>query len=117
MMSAAKSSPPNSKLHKASSVFSGQDSRKGLGEYLKDPANNPNVLSYNDDFVVIKDLFPKATVHLLILPRDPIKQTQHPSEALQDLTFFTKLKVEASKWRTLAAKELRSEEHTSELQS
>jgi aprataxin len=107
MMSASKSSPPAKKVHtSSSSMFSSLDRRKGLGDYLKHPEDNPRVLGYNDDFVVIKDLYPKATVHLLILPRDPIKQTQHPSEAFQDEKFFAKLKLEAAKWRTLAAKEL-----------
>jgi aprataxin len=111
MMSASKSSPP-SKKHQSSSVaavtqtFSKIDPRNGLSEYIRNPDKNPRVLGYNDDFVIIKDLYPKATVHLLILPRDPIKQHQHASEAFRDTTFFNNLKEEAAKWRTLAAKEL-----------
>jgi aprataxin len=111
MMAASKSSsPPTKKLHtstKASShANSTFDRRSGLIEYIRDPANHPSVLNYNEDFVIIKDLYPKATVHLLILPRDPVKQYQHPSEAFQDSAFLSKLKVEGAKWRTLAAKEL-----------
>jgi aprataxin len=106
MMSASKSSPPSKKVHTANSVFAQNERKAGLSEYLKDPANHPSVIGYDDDFVTIKDLFPKATVHLLILPRDPIKQTQHPSEAFQDTAFFAKVKLEAAKWRSLAAKEL-----------
>jgi aprataxin len=106
MMSASKSTPPSKKVQTTSSVFARNERRAGLSEYLKDPVNHPSVIGYDDDFVVIKDLFPKASVHLLILPRDPIKQTQHPSEAFQDATFFAKVKVEAAKWRSLAAKEL-----------
>ncbi len=111
MMAASKtSSPPTKKLNTstniASHVKSTFDHRNGLIEYLRDPANHPSILNYNEDFVIIKDLYPKATVHLLILPRDSVKQSQHPSEAFKDVTFFSKLKDEASKWRTLAAKEL-----------
>ena len=109
MMAASKSSPPTGKIHPsniAKHANSKIDRRNGLNEYLRDPGKNPRVIGYNDDFVVIKDLYPKATIHLLILPRDPIKQHQRPTEAFQDAEFLAKLKVEASKWRTLAAKEL-----------
>ena len=112
MMSASKQSPPAKKVQTANIAarsFANLDRRNGLSEYLHDPAKHPGVLSYNDDFVIIKDLYPKATVHLLILPRDPVKQNQHPSEAFQDAVFFAKLKDEASKWRALAAKELARE--------
>ena len=108
-MSASKASPPQKKIQTtniASRTFGSFDRRSGLSEYLRDPAKHPGVLGYNDDFVVIKDMYPKAIVHLLILPRDPVKQTQHPSEAFQDELFFAKLKNEASKWRALAGKEL-----------
>jgi aprataxin len=108
MMSASKASPPAKKPHTSNVVskkISSFDPRHGLAEYLRDP-ENPRVLGYNEDFVVIKDLYPKATVHLLILPRDPVKQHQHPSEAFQDAAFFAKVNAEAEKWRSLAAKEL-----------
>src|SRR5271165_2694325 len=110
MMAASKSSPQTKKLQSPSNIpsriVSSVDRRNGLAQYLQDPANHPNVLSYNDDFVIIKDLYPKATVHLLILPRDPVKQKQHPTEAFQDTSFFAKLQAEAAKWHTLASKEL-----------
>jgi aprataxin len=104
MMSASKS-PPKTKKTKTLGFGSAFDPRNGLKAYLDDPTN-PRVLGYNDDFVVIKDMYPKATVHLLILPRDSIKQHQNPSQALNDIDFLSKLKNEASKWRSLAAKEL-----------
>jgi aprataxin len=109
MMSASKSSPPTKKHQSSNAVsraFSSIDPRNGLSEYLRNPDQNPRVLGYNDDFVVIKDLYPKATVHLLILPRDTVKQHQHASEAFRDTAFFDKLKEMAAKWRTFAAKEL-----------
>lgn len=108
MMSASKASPPAKKPHTSNAVsrtFSSFDPRNGLSEYLRDPENS-RVLGYDDDFVVIKDLYPKATVHLLILPRHPVKQRQQASEAFRDDAFFSKLKVEAEKWRALAGKEL-----------
>lgn len=109
-MAASKSSPPKKKKVQTSSIasqaLSKVNRRYGLGEYLIDPANHPNVLGFNNDFVVIKDRYPKATIHLLILPRDPVKQRQHPAEAFQDTAFLCKLKEEARKWRALAGKEL-----------
>ena len=64
-------------------------------------------MSYSEKFVVIKDLYPKASVHLLLLPRDPQKALQHPFEAFSDTKFLDEVKEEVSKIRDLAAKELR----------
>lgn len=107
-MSASTTSPPSKKPAKSNTVahvISSFDPRNGLSEYLRNP-ENPRVLGYNEDFVTIRDLYPKATVHLLILPREQAKQFQQASEAFKDDKFFTKLTAEAAKWRALAAKEL-----------
>ena len=110
MMAASKSPPAKAKATNASPAASSghdrRDGRYGLEEYLRSPATNPRVLAYDDDFVVIKDMYPKATIHLLILPRDPEKQHQHPVVAFKDQVFFAKLRTEAAKWHSLAAKEL-----------
>jgi len=109
MLAASKSRPTaeqdNSSIAPRSRLLSQFDSRNGLEEYLRNP-DHPQVVAYDDDFVVIRDLYPKATVHLLILPRDKTKQHQHPCEAFQDGGFFSKVKTEAAKWRSIAAKEL-----------
>jgi aprataxin len=107
-MIAASRAAPAKRMYKGNSRgdLVSDDRKAGLGQYLRDPAAHPQVIDYNDDFVVIRDLYPKATVHLLILPRDPAKQHQHPLEAFKDSAFFEKLKKETSKWHTLAAKEL-----------
>ncbi|KAL4871054.1 hypothetical protein BDV12DRAFT_194696 [Aspergillus spectabilis] len=83
--------------------------RGALGAYIAKPESYPpNVVVYhNDDFVVIHDLFPKATLHLLLLPRDPTKTLLHPTEAFDDAEFLGKVKEEVKKVRTLAAGELR----------
>jgi aprataxin len=111
MMAASKASPTMPSAAASTPVSSSpsqhrRDARYGLEEYLRNPSTNPRVLSYNDDFVVIKDMYPKATVHLLILPRDPVKQNLHPVDAFKDSAFFAKVLTEAAKWRGLAAKEL-----------
>ncbi|KAL5337772.1 HIT-like domain-containing protein [Aspergillus crustosus] len=83
--------------------------RDALGAYIRKPESyTPNVvIYYNDDFVVIHDLFPKATLHLLLLPRDSTKTLLHPTVAFDDADFLGKVKEEVKKVRTLAAGELR----------
>ncbi|GFF22823.1 aprataxin-like protein [Aspergillus udagawae] len=83
--------------------------RDGLGAYIEKPESYPSnvVVYYNADFVVIHDMFPKSTLHLLLLPRDPAKTRLHPFEAFEDPEFLSKVKAETRKLRTLAAAELR----------
>ncbi|PLB40621.1 DNA 5'-adenosine monophosphate hydrolase [Aspergillus candidus] len=83
--------------------------RDGLGAYIANPDAYPAniVISHNDDFVAIHDMFPKSTLHLLLLPRDATKTHLHPFDALADPAFLAKVKAETSKLRTLAAAELR----------
>lgn len=83
--------------------------RDGLGAYITSPSSYPNsrVISYSDSFVVLNDLFPKSSIHLLLLPRDPSTSLLHPFEALSDPTFLAKLKPEVAKLKALAAKELK----------
>ena len=78
-----------------------------LGVYFTNPANHPNVVGSNEDFVIVNDIYPKTTIHLLILPRDPIKRKEHPLDAFQDREFLDKCKKEASKWRLFAADQLK----------
>lgn len=81
----------------------------GLGPYTQDPASFPSsrVVYYNDKFVVINDLYPKATVHLLILPRDPKKNLLPPQEAFDDIQFLEECRQEEKRVRTIVADELR----------
>ncbi|KKY27723.1 putative membrane transporter [Phaeomoniella chlamydospora] len=80
----------------------------GLGIYIQDPkAHASQVVLENSDFVVIHDLFPKASIHLLILPRDAGKYRQHPFEAFEDSEFLAKVRKQAFDVKSLAAKELR----------
>ena len=82
--------------------------RDGLAAYTVDPASFPSsrVLYYNDKFVVINDLFPKATVHLLILPRDPSKNSLRAQEAFEDAEFLADCRAEEKKVRAIVASEL-----------
>ncbi|CRG83726.1 aprataxin [Talaromyces islandicus] len=83
--------------------------RDGLGVYIEHPETFPSsvVIYYNDDFVAINDLYPKSSLHLLLLPRDPSKFFLHPFDAFEDDQFLQKVRAEVKKLRTLAAGELR----------
>lgn len=83
--------------------------RNGLGPYIKSPETFPpsRVVYHNDKFVVIHDLFPKASVHLLLLPRDPAKVFLHPFEALAEEEFLKDVRREVDRLKVLAAGELR----------
>lgn len=98
--------PESSKTTKNSS--NPHDPRNGLLAYILEPAKYyPNtVIKYNDHFVLIRDAFPKATIHLLLLPRDASKRGLHPRDALNDQDFLDKVRIEASAAVTLAASEL-----------
>ncbi|KAL2829244.1 HIT-like domain-containing protein [Aspergillus cavernicola] len=91
---------------KAYGVFRPRDA---LGAYIANPESYPPsvVVYHNDDFVVLHDMFPKSSLHLLLLPRDPEKTLLHPNEAFHDAKFLGKVKNEVKKVRTLAAGELR----------
>lgn len=83
--------------------------RDGLEAYLEKPETYPSnvVIYHNEDFVAIQDMFPKSSLHLLLLPRDKTKYRLHPFEAFEDAEFLTEVKAEAKKLRKLAAAELR----------
>jgi len=85
------------------------DRRTDLILYINNPESHPpsRVISYNSSFVLINDAFPKATIHLLLLPRDPSKLVMDPRTALStDPDFLAAVRAEASAAAALAAKEL-----------
>lgn len=85
-------------------IFAGRD---GLGEYTQDPASFPpsRVIYFDENFVAINDLFPKSSVHTLLLPRSD-KNRLHPFDAFEDPAFLASVQQEVKKLRTLVAKEL-----------
>lgn len=107
--------PPTSKKQPHSSTpqsdpartttFLGRD---GLGAYITHPASFPasRVIYHDEKWVVINDLFPKSSIHLLLLPRDPAKQKLHPFDAFEDVEFLKEVQAEVKKIRILVAKEL-----------
>ncbi|EEP79947.1 conserved hypothetical protein [Uncinocarpus reesii 1704] len=91
----------------SSSVHRAFQSRDALGAYIKAPESSPGIIYYTEDFVAIADRYPKSSVHLLLLPRDPSKYRLHPFEAFEDAEFLAKVQAETQKLRKIAASELR----------
>ena len=106
-----KSAPaPNGKMQAAKSAFkSAFDPKAGLLAYIQHPESYPRdiVLRTTPNTVLIKDMFPKATVHLLLLPRSPAHYDLHPHQAFEDPEFLAMIKKEAAVGAELAAAELK----------
>lgn len=94
--------PP--KFSKGGNPFKG---RGALLEYIQHPSRFPNeVLRVTPHTVLIRDLYPKATVHLLLLPRSPAHYNLHPHDAFADPDFLATIRAEAASAADLAAAEL-----------
>jgi len=92
--------------NKASQVIRGVW-RGALIEYITHPERFPDqVLRVTPDTVLIKDAFPKATIHLLLLPRSPEHYLLHPHDALSDPSFLSMMRAEAAEAAKLASAEL-----------
>lgn len=84
------------------------DSRNALEVYAVEPSKHPSVVvTYNDQWALIKDRYPKATVHLLLLPRDTDIGKLHPYDALNSPGILESAKPEVEKAIDIAASELR----------
>ncbi|KAI1206294.1 HIT-like protein [Annulohypoxylon truncatum] len=81
--------------------------RDGLGAYTHDPTSFPasRVIYHTADFVAINDMYPKSTVHTLLLPRSP-RSRLHPFDAFEDADFLASVRAETAKLKRLVAKEL-----------
>lgn len=106
----SKKPKPHSKPAKTQSshrqhVYAGRD---GLGAYTADPDAFPRsrVIYHNDRAVVINDMYPKSTVHTLVLLRSP-RNTLHPFQAFEDAKFLAETKEEVEKAKVVVANELR----------
>lgn len=87
------------------SFYAGRD---GLGAYTAEPSafGPERMIYFNDDFAVINDLYPKSTVHTLVLPRHE-RNALHPFDAFEDPVFLESVKQETAKVKVLVASELR----------
>lgn len=80
-----------------------------LNQYIIRPEKfGPKVvIRHNEKFVVLNDAYPKASLHLLVMPRDMEKTKLHPVTALKDKEFFKEVYEEVLNVKELAAKELK----------
>ena len=84
--------------------------RDGLLAYIVEPESFPKsrVIYYNDDWVLIHDLYPKASLHMLLLPRDPAVYDVHPLHAFAEIPgFLEKTRKELEVVMPIATSELR----------
>lgn len=98
------SSPEPAKKPHNKNLFSRRD---GLDDYILHPEtySSSRVIYYNDSFVAIHDLYPKSSVHTLLLPRSDHKN-MHPFDAFSDPSFLASVLEQVSKLRHIVAKEL-----------
>ncbi|KAG9843218.1 HIT-like protein, partial [Aureobasidium melanogenum] len=82
------------------------DRRDGLGVYTVDPDAYDRVLFNNEHAVIIKDMFPKSSVHLLVLPKSD-RNLLHPFKAFEDPQLLADIKVEVERAKQMVASELR----------
>lgn len=99
--------PPPTLASTRSPLTGGLKARDGLGAYTANPASFPasRVIYHNDSFVAINDLYPKSTLHTLLLPRSS-RSRLHPFDAFEDPEFLASVQAETARLRRLAAKEL-----------
>ncbi|KAF8849944.1 HIT domain-containing protein [Acephala macrosclerotiorum] len=81
--------------------------RDGLDDYILHPEtySSSRVIYYDSSFVAIHDLYPKSSVHALLLPRSNHKQ-MHPFDAFEDPSFLSSVLEQVAKLRHIVAKEL-----------
>jgi aprataxin len=99
---------PKGMVTKSGLHFPGRD---GLEAYIVAPESflESEIVYHNENWVLIRDLYPKASVHLLLLPRD--LKISHIFPAYKAFNsnpeFLNNAKVEAEKAAQIAASELR----------
>lgn len=112
LMSRSSKTPPvsqSTELATKRKSRTGSDLRDGLLAYALDPAafSSRQVIRYDDSWVVVGDLYPKSSIHVLLIPRDRTKVVLHPFEAFKDAEFLAAAKAEVASVRLMMASELR----------
>ena len=80
--------------------------RDGLGVYTVDPYAYDRVLFNNENAVIIQDMFPKSSIHLLVLPKSE-RNLLHPFDAFEDPQLLADIKVEVARAKQMVVSELR----------
>lgn len=100
--------PPCPRATRAEPARWFKGSRDALGPYIQHPENFPPtaVIAHTPSFVVVNDLYPKSSVHVLLLPRSQAHTRQHPFEAFGDAAFLKSVQSEVESVKGLVAREL-----------
>ena len=85
MSSKPKQPKPPQQFKHVGKLSNPNDPRGGLLPYILNPAkfSSEIMIAHNDNTVLIRDAFPKAAVHLLLLPRDPDKMDLNPPRCIR----------------------------------
>ncbi|TVY55670.1 Aprataxin-like protein, partial [Lachnellula suecica] len=68
--------------------------------------DSSRVIYHDASFVAIHDLYPKSSVHTLLLPRSAKLNLLHPLDAFNDAAFLAEVRAEAAKLKYIVAKDL-----------
>ncbi len=105
-MSKRKASPPSSTSSKKPYNKNFVSPRDGLGAYILDPEkyDASRILFFDKDFVAINDLYPKSSVHTLLLPRSQKHTLKHPFDAFEDAIFLASVRAQDAKLKHVVGK-------------
>ncbi|CZT07284.1 related to HNT3 Member of the third branch of the histidine triad (HIT) superfamily of nucleotide-binding proteins [Rhynchosporium agropyri] len=108
LMNKRKASPPSPVNSKKPHNKNTLSTRDGLGAYIDNPDkyDASRIIYHDDNFVAINDLYPKSSVHALLLPRSQKYSLQHPFDAFEDAEFLASVQESANKLRDIIGKEL-----------
>lgn len=86
--------------------FSGRDA---LGAYISSPEkyDSTQVIFYDEGFVAVHDMFPKSSVHKLLIPRHEKFSRLHPFEAFNDHKFLENVRQQTAKLKEMVIDEIR----------
>ncbi|KAI1006204.1 hypothetical protein K3495_g2017 [Podosphaera aphanis] len=85
--------------------FAGRDS---LGAYIAHPEqyDGSRVIQFDENFVMVYDMFPKSSVHTLLLPRSAHFALRHPFDAFADADFLAAVRQQVARLTDIVAAEL-----------
>jgi aprataxin len=64
---------PKAKMTRPASQRLTTDWQRQLLVYIMDPENHASVVYHDNEFVIVKDLYPKAKHHFLLMPREELE--------------------------------------------
>lgn len=87
----------------------GSPRARSLLPYILEPARHPDrVIRDSSDAVLIHDKYPKAQVHLLVLPKWQPHRDLHPHDAFEDPNFLAMIRKQVAEGLTIAVPMLKA---------